>query len=92
MRTIEKGIVRKKKRIFHEEQMKQAENKRTRKESRRFYWLVNDIRKEFRSHIEACRDSNGLNINETPMIIRRCYATTYNNWGFPALYQGDYLR
>jgi hypothetical protein len=68
---IEKRIIRKRKRRFYEEQIKQAENLHTQKESRRFYWLVNDIRKEFRPHIKAHKDSNGLLLNETPAIMNR---------------------
>jgi hypothetical protein len=44
--------LRNKKRRFHKEQTKQAENLHIQKE-RRFYWLDNDIRKEFRSYIKA---------------------------------------
>jgi hypothetical protein len=51
--------------------MKQAENLCAQKESTRFYRLVNDISKEFRPHITACRDSNGLILNEIQAIMNR---------------------
>jgi hypothetical protein len=41
------------------------------KESRRFYWLVHDITKEVRPHNKACRDNNGLILNETPVMMNR---------------------
>jgi hypothetical protein len=50
--------------------MKQTENCCRQKESR-FYWLVKDIKKEFRPHIKACRDSNGLILNKSSAIINR---------------------
>jgi hypothetical protein len=71
MRRIEKRLLRNKNRRFYEEQIKQAGNLHMQKENRRFYQLVNDIRKEFRPHIEACGDSNGLILNETPAIMNR---------------------
>jgi hypothetical protein len=40
-------------------------------ESSRFYWLVNNIRKEFRQQIKICRDSNGLILIATPAIMKR---------------------
>jgi hypothetical protein len=70
MRT-EKRIIRKRRKGFYEVQIKQAEHLHIQKESRRFYWLVNDIRKEFRPHIKALTDSNGLILNETPAIMNR---------------------
>jgi hypothetical protein len=71
MRRLQKRIVRKKTRKFHEKQMKQAEPLCMQKESRRFFLLANDIRKECRPHIKACRDSDELNINKTPAIMNR---------------------
>jgi flagellar biosynthesis GTPase FlhF len=70
MRRIEKRMPRKKRR-FYEEQIKQAENLHTQKESRTSYRLANYIRKEFRPPINACRDSNGLTLNETVAIMNR---------------------
>jgi hypothetical protein len=43
MKRTEKRILREKKRRFYEEQIKQAENYHTQKESGRFYQLVKDI-------------------------------------------------
>jgi hypothetical protein len=40
-------------------------------ESKRYLQLVNDIRKEFRSHIKVYRNSNGLILNAPPMIMNR---------------------
>jgi hypothetical protein len=65
---IEKRMLRKKKRRFHEEQVKQLETSIHR---RRFYRLVNDIGKDFRRYIKALRDSSGLTLNEIPAIMNR---------------------
>jgi hypothetical protein len=69
VRRIETRTLRKKTRRFCEEQIKQAETLHTQEESRRYYQLVNDIRKECRPHIQAYRDSKGVTLNETPAVI-----------------------
>jgi hypothetical protein len=41
-------------------------NLRMQNESKRYLQLVNDIMKEFKSHITVYRDSNGLILNAPP--------------------------
>jgi hypothetical protein len=48
-----------------------ASNLCRQKESIRFYLLVDDIRKEFRPHIKACRDSTALILNDTLGIMNK---------------------
>jgi alpha-galactosidase/6-phospho-beta-glucosidase family protein len=71
MRRIEKILHRKKKREYYDEQTKQVENLHTQKKSRRLYQLINNIRKDFRPYMKACRANNGQILNETSALMNR---------------------
>jgi hypothetical protein len=71
MKRTEKRMFRMKKREFHEKQIKEAGNLHTQEEIRRCYQPVNNIRKEFRPHIKARRDSHELILKESPAIMNR---------------------
>jgi len=69
MRKIEKIIHRKKKAYF-QEQMKQLKKLHgQKKKSRRMYELVNDVRKEFKPCMIACRDITEMIMNEPSEIM-----------------------
>jgi sorting nexin-29 len=57
LRKQEKHIHKKKIRIYYEEQLKETESLNSQNETRKFYQLVNNVRKEFKSRI-TCRKEN----------------------------------
>lgn len=59
LRREEKRMHRKKKRAFMEEKYKEIENRRTQREARKFYQLVNDVRRDFQSRAVTIRKKNG---------------------------------
>ncbi|XP_054719192.1 uncharacterized protein LOC129228537 [Uloborus diversus] len=66
----EKRMHKKKKRIFMENKYG-GENMETQREARKFYQLVNDIRKDFNSRTTTSRKRNGeLTCNNTETMIR----------------------
>jgi hypothetical protein len=70
-RRQEKNIHRQKKKTFLEEQLKDIENLNFQKKSSKFCKLVNNIRKDFKPRITACRKSNGEITNDKGEILER---------------------
>jgi chemotaxis regulatin CheY-phosphate phosphatase CheZ len=67
----EKQIHNKKKRIYYEEQIKEIESLNSQIESRKFYQLVNNVRKEFKSRIITCREESGKITSDMTEILYR---------------------
>ena len=59
LRREEKSILKKKKRIFYEQQLNEMEKYNSQKESRKFYQLVNGLRQDFKPRIRSCRNKEG---------------------------------
>ncbi|PSN37742.1 hypothetical protein C0J52_22729 [Blattella germanica] len=68
-RREEKKIHRRKKKIYFEERLQRIEELNTQKESRNFYKLINNMRKDFKPRISAFRKKNGEITNDTNEIL-----------------------
>jgi mannitol-1-phosphate/altronate dehydrogenase len=71
LRGEEKTIHKKNKRIFQENILKEIEELNLHNETRRFYRMVNKMRKEFKPRISACRKKEGEMINNKREILER---------------------
>ncbi|KAK9883634.1 hypothetical protein WA026_001806 [Henosepilachna vigintioctopunctata] len=71
LRREEKKMQRKKKRIYMEEKYTNIENLKTQREARKFYELVNDVRKDLNSRAVTLRKRNGeLSCNSAEKMER----------------------
>ncbi|PSN42661.1 hypothetical protein C0J52_13043 [Blattella germanica] len=68
-RREEKKIHRRKKKIYFEEQLQRIEELNAQKESRKFYKLINNMRKDFKPRISTSRKKNGEITNDTNEIL-----------------------
>ena len=71
IRRQEKRLFKAKKRAFIEEIHQNIEENNTKNESRKFYRTVNNLRRDFKPTMMACRDINGEILNNRESIKRR---------------------
>ncbi|GFQ94107.1 putative endonuclease-reverse transcriptase [Trichonephila clavata] len=70
-RRNEKRIHKAKKRLFYEELLKDAEHLKSSNESRAFYKIINNSRKDFKSRVTICRNSDGEILSNPTEISQR---------------------
>lgn len=83
LRKQEKQIHKKKKKIYYEELLKENESLNSQKESVKFHWVVNNVRKEYKSRIIMCRKENGEIMSNKKESLDKW------NWYFKQLLQGN---
>jgi sorting nexin-29 len=71
LRKKEKKLHRKKKRVYLENQIKEAELLNSQNESRVFYRKINGQRKEYKPRITMCHDKEGNILNDKQQILKR---------------------
>ncbi|GFR24754.1 putative endonuclease-reverse transcriptase [Trichonephila clavata] len=59
------------KRLFYEELLKDAEHLKSSNESRVFYKIINNSRKDFKSRVTICRNSDGEILSNPTEISQR---------------------
>ena len=71
LRKQEKRLPKKKKRLFLVEQYREIETLKSQKESRKYYQLINEIRKEFNPNLLVCKNKDGELLNDKNQILER---------------------
>ncbi|XP_071033141.1 uncharacterized protein [Parasteatoda tepidariorum] len=74
-RREEKKVHKGKKKAYRENQFKEVESLRTNHESRAFYRVINEGRRDFKPRISLCKDENGTIVNERNKIMDRWVET-----------------
>jgi sorting nexin-29 len=70
-RREEKKVHKRKKKAYRENQLDEVESLRTSNESRAFYRVINEGRKDFKPRTSLCKDKNGTIVNERNKILDR---------------------
>jgi hypothetical protein len=71
LRQEEKRIHGRKKKEFENQLLREAEKSQNKNNSRKFYQIINNIRKEFKARISICKDKEGEITGEKKKILQR---------------------